>query len=87
MLTRQKYDLFLCRRRGLIDVFTQNKIECRPIVAGNFTRNPVIKWFDYEIFGELKNADQVHDYGLFVGNHQYNIDEHVEKLHKIISDY
>ena len=31
--------------------------EIRPIVAGNFTRNRVIEYFDFEIFGDLKNAN------------------------------
>lgn len=46
----------------------EKKIEHRPIISGNFTRHPVIKYFDYEV-PELPNADYVHDYGVMIGNH------------------
>lgn len=35
----------------------------------------VLKWFDYEISGELKNADRVDLHGFFVGNHQIAMTE------------
>lgn len=50
--------------------FDAKHIEHRPIVAGNFTRSPSIKWYDHEIHGELKNADRVHDKGIYIGNAQ-----------------
>ena len=37
----------------------ENNIECRPIVAGNFTKNPVIKFMDYDICGELSASDEI----------------------------
>jgi CDP-6-deoxy-D-xylo-4-hexulose-3-dehydrase len=49
--------------------------ECRPIVAGNFSKNEVVKFFDSEIHGELKNAEYIDKYGLFIGNHHYPIAE------------
>jgi CDP-6-deoxy-D-xylo-4-hexulose-3-dehydrase len=45
--------------------------EYRPIVAGNFAKNEVIKYFDYEIHKSLTNADYIDRNGLFVGNHSY----------------
>lgn len=48
--------------------------ECRPIVAGNFARNEVMKYFDADIVGDLANADHIDANGLFVGNHHYPID-------------
>jgi CDP-6-deoxy-D-xylo-4-hexulose-3-dehydrase len=47
--------------------------ECRPIVAGNFTKNAVMRFFDAEIHGCLENADHIHRHGLFIGNHHFNI--------------
>jgi len=44
-------------------------ITVRSIVAGNFLRNPVIKYLDYEIVGDVKNSDYIHDNGFFLGNH------------------
>ena len=56
--------------------------ECRPIVAGNFVKNKVIDYFDYEVHGELKNADYIDGNGLFIGNHHYPITEALDELAK-----
>ncbi|WP_461537930.1 DegT/DnrJ/EryC1/StrS family aminotransferase [Spongorhabdus nitratireducens] len=61
------------KRTEVVELFKAHKIETRPIVAGNFTRNPVVKFFDYDIHGELESSDKVHDCGLFIGNHHYDI--------------
>lgn len=42
--------------------------ETRPVVTGNFCRSPSIKYYDYEIFGSLENADYIHDHACFIGN-------------------
>lgn len=42
--------------------------EFRPVVTGNFLRQPVIKYYDHEVFGEMKNADYIHDHARMVGN-------------------
>lgn len=60
-------------RELLVELLARNEIDVRPIVAGNFTKNEVIKWFDYEIHGELSNAKEVDANGLFVGNHHYSL--------------
>jgi CDP-6-deoxy-D-xylo-4-hexulose-3-dehydrase len=57
--------------------------ECRPIVAGNFAKNEVVKYFDSEVFGKLKNADYIDQHGLFVGNHHYSIEEGIQMLSTI----
>lgn len=47
---------------------TEKNIEYRPIVAGNFTKSPSIRWYDHTIHGELKNADRIHEKGIYIGN-------------------
>jgi CDP-6-deoxy-D-xylo-4-hexulose-3-dehydrase len=59
-------------------------IECRPIVAGNFAKNEVMKYFNYEIHGELTNAELIDRNGLFVGNHQFNINQQIDYLAQFI---
>jgi len=59
-------------------------IECRPIVAGNFAKNEVMKYFNYEIHGELTNAELIDKNGLFVGNHQFDIQEQISYLLRLI---
>lgn len=69
----------LCRRE-LVEGLCNLGFECRPIVTGNFAKNPVVKFFDYEIHGTLRNADRIDTHGLFIGNHHYPIDEAIEKV-------
>lgn len=57
--------------------------ECRPIVAGNFAKNEVVKYFDHEISGLLSNAEHIDKNGLFIGNHHYPIPEAIEALHQL----
>ena len=56
--------------------------ECRPIVAGNFVKNKVIDYFDYEVHGELKNANYIDRNGLFIGNQHFPITEAIDQLAK-----
>jgi len=59
-------------------------IECRPVVAGNFTKNRVVSYFDHSIYGTLENAELIDSNGLFVGNHQYDISSEIRYLHTLI---
>lgn len=72
-------------RKELINHLSSSGIESRPIVAGNFTRNPVIKYLDYEICGELSNADYIHDRGFFIGNHHFQIENEIKFFANTIS--
>lgn len=67
-------------RREVIRKLDHLGFECRPIVAGNFAKNEVMKYFDYSVSSELKNAEYVDQNGLFVGNHHYPIVEAIEAL-------
>jgi len=58
-------------------------IEVRPIVAGNFTKNEVIKYFDSDVSGNLDNADYIDQKGLFVGNQHFPIISAIKELSKI----
>jgi CDP-6-deoxy-D-xylo-4-hexulose-3-dehydrase len=59
-------------------------IETRPIVAGNFTRNPVVRFFDHEIQGSLAASDEVSDRGFFVGNHHFPVSNALASLRDTI---
>lgn len=71
-------------RKDVIKKLQENNIDCRPIVTGNFTRNEVMKFFDYEIHDELKNADYLHDNGFFVGNSQVCLKEEIKFLAEVL---
>ena len=74
------------KRKDVINKLQENKIDCRPIVTGNFTKNDVMKFFDYEVHKELKNADYLHDNGFFVGNSQVNLESEIAILHQVLVD-
>ena len=73
------------KRKDIVQKLMDANIECRPIVTGDFTQNEVMKYFDYEIHNELKNAKYIHDNGFFVGNQQVIIKDEVKYLFKILS--
>ena len=75
------------KRDKLVELLRKSNIECRPIVAGNFTRNTVIKYMSYNIPIEITNADEIHYQGLFVGNHSHDNKKQVEYLCSVLDDF
>ncbi len=71
---------FSGKRDVTIRALTENGIEVRPIVAGNFARQQALKYLDYSISGELRNADYIHENGFFVGNHSVEMDSNINLL-------
>jgi CDP-6-deoxy-D-xylo-4-hexulose-3-dehydrase len=73
-------------RKDVIKKLTDNGIECRPIVTGNFLKNKnVLDYFDYEISGNLDSAEYIDKMGLFVGNHQVCLESEINLLYKVLS--
>lgn len=73
-------------RAEIVKKLEANHIDCRPIVTGDFTKNEVLKYFDYEIFGEMKNAQYLDKKGFFVGNHQVDLTEEIKHLYSVLSN-
>ena len=58
------------QKRGQIaETLRAAGVECRPIVTGNFTRQPVLNFLNYQVSGHLEVADKLHDCGMYIGNH------------------
>lgn len=73
------------KRADLVKMLTENGIECRPIVTGNFLKNKeVLEYFDYDISGTFEAAEYLDEHGLFVGNHQNDIEKEIKLLAKIL---
>jgi len=72
------------RRREVIKLFKENKIECRPIVAGNFMRNPVIDRLKHTTFGSYNVANEIHDQGFFLGNDNRNLNSNLQKVKQLM---
>ena len=58
-------------------------IETRPIVTGNFLKNPVIKYFDYTIYRQLLNAEKIDLNGLFLGNDHRDLRNQILKVREV----
>ena len=54
--------------------FDANGIDYRPIMTGDFTKSPSIKYYDHQVYGDLPNTKWVEENGIFVGNHHTPID-------------
>jgi CDP-6-deoxy-D-xylo-4-hexulose-3-dehydrase len=56
------------KRDLIVKYMKKNKIECRPIVSGNITTNPMIKYAEYKIPFKLKSTEYVDKNGFMIGN-------------------
>ena len=72
------------QRKEFIELCDENNIEYRPIVAGNFTKNKVIDYFDYSIYGDLKNSNILHNNGLFIGNHHFDVKKDLDDIYNLL---
>ncbi len=74
------------KRDSVVKALTENGVECRPIVAGNFMRNPVIDYLDYYENGSYPNANYIHDNGLFIGNDIRDLRDSIDEVYTIIKE-
>lgn len=73
-------------RAELVAHLAKNKIDVRPIVAGNFAKNDVLRWFNYEIHGTLTNAEEVDANGFFIGNGHLPLDQELSLLERTLTE-
>jgi len=76
-------DLRIDRAR-VMAALKQADIGYRIITGGNFLRHDVIKYFDHDRVGEIRNADVAHDRGFFVGNHPHELTPQIERLREVL---
>lgn len=68
-------------RDVLISTLEDLGVEYRPIVTGNFVKQPVMSTLRYSNDDlNFPNADYVHQQGLFIGNHHYDIRDKISTL-------
>ncbi|MDB2323474.1 DegT/DnrJ/EryC1/StrS family aminotransferase [Planktomarina temperata] len=75
-------------RDQITTILKENNIEVRPIVAGNFTKQPVISKLNH-INGDstFPNSDRLHYQGFFIGNDSRCIKTEIDYFFKIIGAY
>jgi CDP-6-deoxy-D-xylo-4-hexulose-3-dehydrase len=67
--------------------FAKNGIETRPIVAGNFTLNPVMQHLKHAPLNEMPNAELLHDEGFFIGNHHTNFETQINRVFDVFVEF
>ena len=72
------------KRELLLKVLEENKVDTRPIVAGNFTINPVMEHLKFSTLPNLPNANLIHNEGFFIGNHHFDVSNEMDKLYLIL---
>ena len=72
------------KRKDLIKLLSENNVDTRPIVAGNFTMNPVMKHLKFEPLTELENSTFIHWNGFFIGNHHYDVTSDLKKISELL---
>ena len=75
------------QRDAVVQAIRDAEIEVRPIVAGNFARQPVFKYMDATMADELAGANYIHDNGFFVGNHSQEMKGDIDYLCKVLEQY
>ena len=73
------------KRKEVIQLLTEAGVECRPIVTGNFQRNPVVSQLNH-ISCEAPNADTIHDHGFFIGNDCRDLTTEIKAVAKLLKE-
>ena len=77
----------LNQRDKFIKILEENMIESRPIVAGDFTKNPVIDYLDHTISGDLENSKIIDKNGFFVGNDHRDLSNEINHLYEVYKKF
>ncbi len=73
-------------RKTILKKLSDSNIDTRPIVTGDFTKNDVMKYFDYTIYSKLKNTQILHSKGFFVGNGHIDLSNELRFLKSVIDE-
>ncbi len=71
-------------RNRVASALRSANVECRPIVTGNFTRQPVLNFLEHEVVGELKEANRLHDRGMYIGNHPLPLEREIAQVASLV---
>ena len=74
-------------RAKLMDTLRQAGIQFRMITGGCFPQHAAVKYFDYDIVGDIANARTAHERGFFVGNHPRDITAELEHMRRTLEGW
>jgi dTDP-4-amino-4,6-dideoxygalactose transaminase len=72
-------------RSEVIADLTAQGVDVRPVVAGNFVKNDVVRYLDYTVAGTLEAAERIDTHGFFIGNHQVDIRAQLKSIRALLS--
>ncbi|MDK2746724.1 MAG: DegT/DnrJ/EryC1/StrS family aminotransferase [Brevundimonas sp.] len=72
-------------RSEVIADLTAQGVDVRPVVAGNFVKNDVVRYLDYTVAGTLEAAERIDTHGFFIGNHQVDITAQLKSIRALLS--
>ena len=70
-------------RKKILGALKKANVEYRIITGGCFPRHDVIKYFDYDV-ANIHNANIIHEYGLFFGNHPIDLTNELNQAYDIM---
>ncbi len=75
-----------CRidRNRVMAAMREAGIGFRMITGGSFLRHEAVKFFEYDVAGEIVNANLAHDHGFFVGNHPRDLTAEITRLREVL---
>jgi CDP-6-deoxy-D-xylo-4-hexulose-3-dehydrase len=71
-------------RNDVFSALQEAGIAFRIVTGGCFPRHDAVRYFDFDTWGPLPNAQLAHDRGFFVGNHPYDLRDRIEKLFHVL---
>jgi CDP-6-deoxy-D-xylo-4-hexulose-3-dehydrase len=71
-------------RARVMSAMREAGIGFRMITGGCFLRHEAARFFDYEIVGDIGNANLAHDHGFFVGNHPRDLTAEIGVLREVL---
>lgn len=75
------------KREEFREYLEENNIETRPLLSGDMTEHPAFQSDKYKKHGELEGASHIHENGLYISNHHYLTEEHMDYLIETIKSY
>ncbi|RYZ72865.1 MAG: hypothetical protein EOP09_02600, partial [Proteobacteria bacterium] len=75
------------KRADLMAFLESKGIETRPIVGGNLTLQPVFTQFEWGRSGDYKNANLIHENGIYFGTHPGMNKGHCDHVIKAFQEF
>jgi CDP-6-deoxy-D-xylo-4-hexulose-3-dehydrase len=70
-------------RQRVVDACKLQGIECRPLVAGSMSKQPMVKRFMDDVF-YTTNADKLHDSAMYLPNHADITEKEIDFMSEVV---